>query len=304
MCLQLLGYTFDAETKHYTCSLLPNAVNSQFYHYQLSGAVGAVMKLTGLIDLEPLIKYGMVDLKSQKAEGIREAARHLESLKYHGAILADETGFGKTKLSLLALLLYCILAKPNKPHVLLIPGTLIGLWLDELSLWPYFTVFLSYGDPSFKTPGCKVLSSAQLSMNRDGKFGRLPQSLQYLFNGDRNAGRVIILSIFDTHWTRTADLTAEQIPGESFEPPKYKDGKEIWKKEPSVRYAVRTDFTKKFEVLIVDEAHRVKNKDTRIWKALYLQKFEKTILITATPVFNTIHVSSPKVYINETITTD
>lgn len=55
-------------------------------------------------------------------------------------------------------------------------------------------------------------------------------------------------------------------------PPKYEKGKQVWKVLPQRKQIVQTHYEGLFEVVIVDEAHTVKNWSTRIWK------FEKDFL--------------------------
>lgn len=119
-------------------------------HYQISGAVGILLRLFGSIDPEPLIKFAKFSSDDKRAKKVRNAAAELKSTRYHGAILADETGFGKNKETLLSLLLYCVMAEPTKPNVLLVPGTLIDSWLKELLSWPFFKTILSYEEKSFQ----------------------------------------------------------------------------------------------------------------------------------------------------------
>lgn len=82
----------------------------------------------------------------------------------HGAILSDQTGFGKTKVALWALLLYCILARPKKPNVLLVPGTLMAPGLMEIKdPLAIFESILSYSEHTFKdTLGTQRMTKRQI----------------------------------------------------------------------------------------------------------------------------------------------
>lgn len=287
-CLDLLCCTRNEKTGRYKATVLGDEVHSEFYHYQVNGAVGICLKLLGSIDPQPLTAFGKLAPDGGKAKRLKEAAAHLSHLCIHGAILADETGFGKTKIALLVLMLYCILARPKKPNVLLVPGTLIVHWLEELKEdWPFFRSILSHSEYVFRTMFCSsYLTKSQMKDPRSA-----PRELSYLFKGEEiRAGRSIIVSTKEAHWVRTSWVQESTTAGEPYDPPRYEKGEQVWKVPPQRKKSLRTDHEGLFGVVIVDEAHTVKNQSTRIWNVLALQKFEKVFLLTATPIFNSIRV--------------
>ncbi|KAJ5106182.1 Helicase C-terminal [Penicillium angulare] len=200
----------------------------------------------------------------------------------------EETGFGKAKESLLPLLLYCVVAKPTSPNVLLVPGTLIDPWLGELENWPFFETILSYDQRGVQRH--VTISRSQMFRNKRGEFLKIPPTLSYIFeNKFSRARRLIIISTYDTHWKRTSETEVEIIPGVRHKPPKFENGKELWIKPPVKKEVYTTDYDDVFGVLVVDEAHRVKNRHTRVWQVLNMQHYDKVILLTPTPIFNSIH---------------
>jgi hypothetical protein len=60
---------------------------------------------------------------------------------------------------------------------------------------------------------------------------------------------------------------------------------------PRKRLFWDTDHEGVYGLLIADEAQKAKNQTTGIWSILYIQSFPKTVLATATPMFNSAHVS-------------
>jgi SNF2 family DNA or RNA helicase len=102
-------------------SFLEGVTDTRFFPYQISGAVGMVLKIYGCID-ESLFAG-----TSPQALDMREAARDLEDVTVHGCIMADEVGFGKTKQLLLAAYLHTLLYPEQKPVVGRDTGTLAVL---------------------------------------------------------------------------------------------------------------------------------------------------------------------------------
>ncbi|CAI7626633.1 unnamed protein product [Penicillium viridicatum] len=133
----------------YRSELLKQFTSSNFYDYQVVGAVGILLKQVGRVDAKALLKYcGFPTKKNEQTSKLHSAAKQLQSLQTHGAIIADGTGFGKTKQCLLAALLTAILKTgPHKPNVLLAPPGVLPQWVDEIvAHWPFFKPVLSYED--------------------------------------------------------------------------------------------------------------------------------------------------------------
>lgn len=158
VCMRLLLATKQPNGL-YKSELLKDFVKSELYNYQLCGAVGVVLKLYGYVDAE-LLLAGTGQLDHPQAADVRVAASQLRDICIHGALLADETGFGKTKQALLAAVLHTFLytefdddgEQCYRPILIVLPPTLIRQWAVEIfNEWPLFRVFLSYEDMTLRS---------------------------------------------------------------------------------------------------------------------------------------------------------
>ncbi|KAJ5574154.1 SNF2-like protein [Penicillium hispanicum] len=258
--------------------------------YQITGAVGLALKLIGKIPAKPLLELAGLSAESVEGQRVSRAADRLEDLRIHGAILADETGFGKTKQCLLAALLYAVIAiEPEcRPTLLLVPPGLISQWLDEIKeFWPFFTQVLSHGDPDLK----RKMTMRTLTPRALSEMGNaVPHDLRFIFDKDNDqARRAIVISSYETHSIRTGYVIEEEVDGVHHDPPRYlSDGTPEWKEQPHTLLTRCTDHADVFGLLIADEAHKVKNKATGIWELLSMQDFSAILLSTATPMFNSV----------------
>lgn len=108
LCLRLL----DCErllNSRVRSRLLHSIITSEFYDYQISGAIGCLLKLYGSVDIEVLLR-GTKQLNNPRANDIRHIASLLKDLCLHRCILADEVGFRKTKQALLVAFIYTLLS--------------------------------------------------------------------------------------------------------------------------------------------------------------------------------------------------
>ena len=109
----------------------------------------------------------------------------------------------------------------------------------------------------------------------------------------------MVVTSYETHKLRTAEKKIRYIPGVPFKKPRFdENGNQQWKVKPRREEYWVTNQKGAYSLLIGDEAQKVKNYLTGLWSVLYLQSMRKTLLLTATPIFNTIRVSytspSPK----------
>lgn len=95
-----------------------------------------------------------------------------------------------------------------------------------------------------------------------------------------------------THKNRTGKTEVIHYPGKSFDPPRFssKSKREIFEEKPRTETIWKSEHTQCYSLLIADEAQKVKNPDTDTWCVLRVHQFPKTILATATPMFNAAQV--------------
>ena len=250
----------------YRSLILSNHTKSTFYNYQITGAIGIVLKLLGKIDAAKLFeRCPDVGWTLEQLDLAEHAATKLEDLQTHGAILADGTGFGKTKQCLLAALIFSILGTENMPMLLLVPAPLVSQWLQEVRRdWDGLVPILSYEDPVLK----EQMLGSRLTVHQMWNLS-FPQNLRYILDKTNpDARKILIITSYETHIRRTSWVITK------------KDG-DYW----------TTRHDNRFGLVIADEAHRVKNKQTAIASILKMQKPRALIFATATPMFNSIRVS-------------
>jgi SNF2 family DNA or RNA helicase len=283
------------------CRLLHGFTTRTFYNYQITRAVRVILKLYGQIDVENLL-IGTKQEGNPRADDMRAAATKLEDVLIHGAILADEVGLGKTQQSLLVALLHRFLndtEKENKasqvlfkPILLVVPPTLINQWLQEIrSHWTGFRVFVLYGGHDFKE-AMALSTISHTAIKEYLSLEALPKESRYIFDtSDPRAAEVIVLTLYDTHKPRTGTKKIEKIPGVPFVPPvRDAKGRMIWKKKPREQPYWETNQKNVYSLLIADEAQKIKNYSSGSWSVLFLQSFQKTLLVTATPMYNSAKV--------------
>ncbi|KGO49252.1 SNF2-like protein [Penicillium expansum] len=268
VCLDLL--LCEKKGDKYISTLLEKLTDSHFFHYQITGAVGIILKIFGTIDAERLCQSTALNASDPRAQKVLSAANKLRDIQIHGAMLADGTGFGKTKQCLLAKLLYSLLTKENKPTLLLVPASLVSQWVTEIEdHWVGLRAVISYSG-SFQSTIDHLTRDEMTSLE-------FPDNLAFLLDqqdSNTEAKRSIIVTSFETHKSRTL-----------------MQQREIARETAGTVQRLEKIFTKHagiFGLLIADEAHKIKNKRTVIWALLKLQEFQAIILATATPMFNAI----------------
>lgn len=252
--------------------LIEKFTSCEFFDYQITGAIGLVLKLFGGVDAKLLLSATGLNPQDPRAERVSSAAGKLRDLQIYGAMIADGTGFGKTKQCLLAALLFSFLTTENKPALLITPTSVIYQWLTEIQthwlggLHP----ILSHG--RFSVDGVDELSRKEMA---GLKF---PSHLEYLLDQNNpEARKALIITSYETHKARTLMHVFEQVEDVSNQPTRIRK--------------IRTVHSAKFGLLVADEAHKTKNKSTTMWALLSIQRFSNAIFATATPMFNAVRVS-------------
>ena len=277
-----------------------NITDRSFYNYQISGAVGAVLKLYGDIDADALLRAcGQPD--HPRASEIKQAAAGLKDLLVHGCILADDVGFGKTITGLLVAFFHTFLydevdengEELFKPIYLVVPASVVTQWLVEIrNHWPYFTAVVSYEDHGLKTE-MALHSLSHTAMKEYPSLEAVPSNLRYIWDTkEKKAMTTIIVTSYETNKKRVGIKKTRKIPGVHYKPPRRgPDGRILWKKKPRKQHFWITKHKKACSLMIGDEAQKIKNYHTGWWSVIWLQGFRKTFLISATPIFNSVKVS-------------
>ncbi|KAI0205812.1 P-loop containing nucleoside triphosphate hydrolase protein [Astrocystis sublimbata] len=208
----------------------------------------------------------------------------LKGPKYFGGILADSMGLGKT-LTIVALIDLLMRQKLNcerdangkvrhRPILLVIPNaTVANQWIQE---------FLNVIDKSVlhqivvSGPGLEAQSdSERVTHLARESFKSWPATLNYMWDeDDSRASRIVLIVTMETWANRTCFQKEYE--------------REIDDKVVKEWTSSFTDTGRGFSLVIVDEAHKVKNPGTKNWRSIYFLKRQFTLLITATPCMNTL----------------
>ncbi|KAI5927455.1 P-loop containing nucleoside triphosphate hydrolase protein [Camillea tinctor] len=210
--------------------------------------------------------------------------RHsLRGPRYFGGILADSMGLGKTlvTVALLGLLTSQRLnvvrdkkgVSKHRPILILVPNTtLVSQWVDEIH---QATDIRTIRDIVISGNGIKARADQQRAtvLTVEEFRGRWPQRLDYMWDEhDPRASRSIIIMPIETWAGRTC--RCRNSGDDDHDKDRY--------------YSTFTNAGKKFSVVVVDEAFKVKNTTTLNWKSVDLLDRQFTLLITATPCMNTL----------------
>ncbi|KAL8845881.1 MAG: hypothetical protein Q9221_008987 [Calogaya cf. arnoldii] len=243
LSLTILGMEKREHSNRYACNLLKNFTTSEFYTFQVNGAVDMCLK-----------SFGRVPLPDEHAatQEVQNALGKLTvGLRTFGGICRDQTGLGKTKLLLLWLALGAQFSNEfSRPTLIVVPASLVTQWAKEISTdWPGFTLFVCYNEDDLPAYLKKnVIKASHLKMLQHPH--RLPPHIQKLFSKDNTQSNSIVLTSYETWGDRTV----------------YKQ-----EKEPQ-HFEWRTRCEKLFQTVIADEAHRCKNRDTRTHASISLLK--------------------------------
>lgn len=260
---------------------------SGFLDQQVTSIVWILQRFLGQLPrlkvLNPETDEFFPDTKEDK-----QNRNKLRGPKFSGGILADSMGLGKT-LSCIACLELMAGHKLNYtpggrqpdgkktrvkhcPMAILAPNaTVAAQWVEEIC---------QNTDPESIS---KIITSGNGLQFRKHPSGRIrslstdeftsekwPQDVDYVWKDkDKRASKTVIVMSIDTFAARTvtaSEGTAGQVTYESS----------------------FTQYQRKFSIVIVDEAHKVKNDATRNWKSVAMLDRQFTLLVTATPAINSL----------------
>ncbi|KAI1658167.1 SNF2 family N-terminal domain-containing protein [Daldinia decipiens] len=209
----------------------------------------------------------------------KENREKLRGPKYFGGILADSMGLGKTLTTIATL---DILARQRlnvstekgkaryRPILVLTPNTTVATqWVDEIDLIGskrgIKQIIISGHGFQKRDDQVRVCSLTRKEFDTDW-----PPSLSYVWDEDNYmAAKTVIIMSIDAFSGRTCSVLKDE------------KGNEEWT-------STYTDMGRRFSVVVVDEAYKVRNTATRNWKSVALLKRQFTLLLTATPCQNHI----------------
>lgn len=207
-------------------------------------------------------------LRDYQAEGIAWMVRNFVNKR--SCILADEMGLGKTLQTVSTIEL--LLGKLNRggPALIIVPLSTLQHWLREFENWTDLNAILYYGSAEDR----KLIRSQEFAFEasrpRSVSFNQL-----YLKQCRAKSGN---------YWMVDVVITTPEIVVSD-------DASELMQVG--------------WEVLVVDEAHRLKNHTSKLGTVLRSNKFDfrHTILLTGTPIQNNVeefwtllHFIDPEAY--------
>ncbi|KAI8959314.1 SNF2 family N-terminal domain-containing protein [Daldinia sp. FL1419] len=210
----------------------------------------------------------------------------LRGPKYRGGILADSMGLGKTLTTIAALDILASqrlnVPKENgkeryRPMLIITPNTIVATqWVDEINM-----IGSKRGIKQIIISGNgfqkRDSQDRVYSMTRDEFCNKWPPQLSYVWDESSvNAAKTVIITSIDAFAGRTCEHR------------NCKNEAEKDTKKNKAWVSTYTEMGRQFSVVVVDEAYKVRNTDTRNWRSVALLKRQFTLLLTATPCHNHI----------------
>ncbi|KAI0974205.1 P-loop containing nucleoside triphosphate hydrolase protein [Xylaria arbuscula] len=256
---------------------IPNLNNADgrrgLLDHQVTAIVWLLSRLFG--DL-PLLNYNDPSGKPRSNKETISDFDNFNSLrgpKYFGGILADSMGLGKTLITvalvdlLISQGLNVVRTKKivkHRPIILMAPNaTVANQWIQE---WKQVIDESILHQIIVSGPGLEAADDEHrvVYLGRES-LKQWPACLSYVWDeNNEQASKVVFIVTMESWATRTC------ISGE-----------EGW-------VSTFTTEKRKFSLVIVDEAYKVKNHKTKNWRSVYLLERQFTLLITATPCMNSL----------------
>eukprot|EP00635_Sarcinochrysidales_sp_CCMP3193_P013369 CAMPEP_0118900094 /NCGR_PEP_ID=MMETSP1166-20130328/6361_1 /TAXON_ID=1104430 /ORGANISM="Chrysoreinhardia sp, Strain CCMP3193" /LENGTH=1283 /DNA_ID=CAMNT_0006839229 /DNA_START=441 /DNA_END=4288 /DNA_ORIENTATION=+ len=199
-------------------------------------------------------------MRSYQLEGLNWMIR----LRKNGlnGILADEMGLGKTLQSISMLAYLHEYQNTSGPHIVLVPKTTLSNWLNEFARWlPALRVVKFHGAKDERAETAKLLL--------DGVSNKTSGEKAAAAAGHHPRKKNKSAATITQHEGRTWDVVVTTYEVANLE---------------------KATLTKLgWRMLIVDEAHRIKNENAQLSKTVRQLQVENRLLITGTPLQNNLH---------------
>ncbi|KAH8582929.1 SNF2 family N-terminal domain-containing [Cryptosporidium sp. chipmunk genotype I] len=232
--------------------------NSNKLEYCLKSNSGRIKRK---LYISPKI-YGNLREHPHQYDGVRWMWNRFR--KSEGGILADEMGLGKTiQVSVFIGALYR--SEIVAFILIMLPVSLISQWEEELDKWcPKIPKFIYHGNSNTRDEALRSLYSS--------KRGGILITTFETFRNDVHKLHCIALKSVQCRFLRN-HLGSKVTPGD-------------YLKEISQYRELDRDFNIPWDIVVVDEAHKLKNCKTRLFKDMQTLKSYCTILCTGTPFQN------------------
>ena len=251
----------------WTCASVPGC-KVAFHDTQINGATFMLQRSCG--------KYPL----SNKLKGVPdavEAAKKLRSIQTFGGMLVCGMGLGKTYTSLLFLMNYILhvpKTKQHRPHLILVPaGVVLSQWVEALKLFPAIRVLYMHGEKPTDPVLARNWISPLAMKEAPGKLTNWPPYLRYIWDTkDPQASSAVLLSSPETWQRRT--LQEHKLDDE--------------RGGTTITHSSRV--AGKFKVVLLDEGHRFRYQDTKIFAGVYQLQADIYWFLTGTPMQNSAMV--------------
>jgi len=171
-------------------------------------------------------------------------------LNARNCILADEMGLGKTVQSI-TFLQEIAHYGVNGPWLILVPLSTIGNWIREFETWTDFNAIVYHGSASSR----QMLQDYEFYFKENGTSPNVSNSIA--INPDASKKNIVKFNaLITTYEVLLSDVTLF--------------GQFKWRN------------------VIIDEAHRLKNKNCKLMEGLRLMDVEHKVLLTGTPLQNNV----------------